>query len=230
MADPIDISIRGDVKAFEKSIDNFVRKQMPYATAVALTAIARRVQTVETEALTTALKKKPTPFTMRAFGVIPATKSSLTAVVFARDIQAQYLEPSEVGGAQSLGTKHALLNPKDIRLNQYGNIPKGTISTLKGRPDIFIGQIQTSRAGLISGVWQRVNVTQKGVDRKRHRQRGSIYNAQHGQLKLLIRWGDGTTISPHLGYRNRAEQIVQQSFQPEMAKAYDKAIATAKAT
>ena len=228
MPSPIDISVRSNVKELEKSFDGFMRRQQPYATALALTGLARRVQKMETEALPAALHKKPTPFTMRAFGVIPATKTSLTATVFARDIQAKYLEPSEIGGKQLLGTKRALINPKDIPLNQYGNIPQGTIARLKGRPDIFIGSIQTAKAGLIAGVWQRVNVTAKGTDRKHHRQQGAIYSQQHGQLRLLIRWGDGTEIAPHLDYRRRAEQIVSQNFYAEFTKAMSHALETAK--
>jgi hypothetical protein len=228
MGAPFNISIRSDIKALEKSLDRFAMKQLPFATATALTALARRVQEKETSALPTALHKKPTPFTMRAFGVIGATKATLTAVVFAKDAQAKYLAPSEFGGPQLLGTKRALLNPKDIQLNQYSNIPKGTVGRLKGRADIFIGSIQTQKAGVISGVWQRVRVTPKGAGRRHPHHRGSIYNADHGALRLLIRWGEGTEVSAHLGYHDRARLVVQQNFQAEFSKAMDKALATMK--
>jgi hypothetical protein len=227
MSAAFDISIRANVKEIARSLDSFTRKQLPFATAQALTGLARRVQEAETQALPAALHKKPTPFTMRAFSVIPARKATLTATVFARDAQAAYLAPSEFGGKQLLGGKRALLNPKDIALNQYGNIAKGTIARLKGRPDIFIGAIQTGKAGLVAGVWQRVNVTAKGTARQRH-QRGSIFTQQHGSLRLLIRWGDGTEISPHLGYHQRAQAIVEQNFLSEFTKAMNYAIATAK--
>lgn len=228
MPSSFDINIHTNIKELEKSLNAMMYKQLPFAAAMACTALAQRVQKLETEALPSALHKKPTPFTMNAFGVIRATKATLTAVVFAKDKQAQYLAPSEFGGKQILGTKRALLNPKDISLNQYGNIAKGTIARLKGRPDIYIGAIQTRKSGLVSGVWQRVNVTPKGATRKHPHQRGSIYTPQHGALKLLIRWGEGTEVSSHLGYHDRAQRIVDENFKSEFGRAMDYAISTAK--
>ncbi|MDE1901506.1 MAG: hypothetical protein KGI37_07680 [Alphaproteobacteria bacterium] len=213
MGASIDISVRSNIKEFQKSLDNFAYKQLPFATARALTALAKRVQTSETQALSTVLKKKPTPFTQRAFGVIPARKTTQTAVVFAKDIQAKYLTPSEFGGKQ-LVHRVALLNPKDIRLNAYGNIAKGQLARLKGRSDVFIGTIQGSR-GAVAGVWQRLPPQPHAA-------------AHKGRLKLLIRWGEGVEVSKHLGYHDRARLIINANFNRDMADAMNKALETAK--
>jgi hypothetical protein len=205
-----EINIRTDVERFGKTLDDFARRQLPFATALAITALARKVQAAETAALPEVFDR-PTPFTMRAVGVVPATKRKPEAIVFIKDIQAAYLAPYEFGGKQipARPGNVAVLTPKAIRLNQYGNIPYGAVARLKGKGNTFVGAIKSKSGETISGVWQR----QPGP-------RG-------GRLRMLVRFTDPREVTKHFQYHARAEAIVRKNFEPEMRLALQRAIATA---
>lgn len=230
MAGLLALSVHDEVNKLTRKMDALAAKQIPFATALALTGVARQVQQAETLALPTALDKKPTPFTRNAFGVIAARKTNQTAIIFAKDKQAAYLAPSEFGGQQILGNKKALINPKNIALNQYHNIPQKKIAQLLAQPNVFSGAITFHKSGqTISGIWMRPDTGERrngghGSKKNTHGITGGVRTG----LKLLVRWSDGITIPAHFGYHDRAAMIVKKCFDKEFAKAIDKALATAK--
>ena len=213
--------MRADVKKLTRELDAFARKQIPFATAQALTATARKVQEAETRAMGE-MFKSASPFTMKSVRVIPARKNNLQATVFVMDRAAKYLKPYEAGGVHQLNSR-ALLNPKDIKLNSYGQLPRATLAKLKARPDIFIGPVHTNK-GTINGVWQRS--TEKPV-RSASGKRLRKANTS-GHLKLLIRFGDALPVRQKWDYAGIAAKTVAAVFPAEMRKALDKAIATAR--
>jgi len=204
-----EISVRSNVKAISKNLSAFAYKQLPFATATALTMLAKEVQDDEKKNIQRTFKH-PKPFTVNAVGVKGATKASLEARVFVRPIAAKYLEPYERGGVHVLPGR-ALLNPKDIKLNQYGQLSRGTLKRLKARADIYIGPLKTKH-GEINGVWQRVKAN-----------RG---NPSH--LRLLIRFGDALEVNQRLDYQARAKALVNRRFNAVFGAAMARAIATAR--
>jgi hypothetical protein len=229
----MDISIRSNLKEIQRNLSAFVSKQIPFATATALTATAKLVQQAEVAELRTTLKN-PSPFTLKSVRVIPARKNTLTATVFVMDKAASYLSPYEDGGVHKLNSK-ALLNPKDIKLNQYGQLPKNVLAALKARPDIFIGPVKTAK-GVVNGVWQRVTNVKRVtlLNAKGKRLRGlnkatmGDDGKQQGHLKLLLRFGDALPVKQRLGYKERAQAVIAASFDVEMGKALTAAMATAR--
>jgi hypothetical protein len=197
----IAISVKANIAGVAKGLDDLAKRQLPFASALAVTGLAQRVRLAETANLAQTFDR-PTPFTLNAVGVVPARKANPTAIVFVRDRQAAYLAPYEFGGRQVLGSKRALLNPKRVPLNQYGNIARGKLKQLKGRRDVFVGTMKG-----VSGVWQRL---------------------PGDRLKLLIRWGEGIAVRQHLGYVARAQAIVDRFFAEEFAFALRRALATAR--
>jgi hypothetical protein len=213
----IEVSVRADLVGLQRSLSALAQTQVPYATATALTALAKRVQAAEKISLSTVFDR-PTPFTLGAIGVRAARKDTLQAMVFVRDTAAGYLSPYEFDGPRKLNGR-ALLNPKAIGLNRYGNLPKGALAKLKARPDIFIGPVKT-KAGSINGVWQRPAANAKAGAR-----RGGNST---GKLKLLIRFADGKPVPRRLGYRDRAKKIVDGFFKVEFDAAMARAMASAR--
>lgn len=205
----IDISVRSNIRAIEKSLSRLAYKQVPFATAKALSAIGKRAQDAEIKNLQSVLDR-PTPFTLKSVGVKPARKDSPQAIVFVKDIAADYLEPYEFGGTNKLNSQ-ALLKPVDAKLNQYGNLPRNLLARYRGRKDVFIGEGK-GKNGTINGVWQRIPAA-KG------RGRG---------LKLLVVFANAHQVTQHLGYMNLARKTVAASFKAEFGKALAQAIATAK--
>lgn len=212
------IDVTANVKAFRRQVEAIHRDQIPFAAARALTATARKVAEAERAGLPSTFDR-PTPFTLNAFAVTPARKNTLVARVFAKDIQARYLAPYIDGGQQVLRA-NAILQPVDILLNAYGNIPRGKLQQLKGRPDIFIGSRKTKAGSYIGGVWKRT------VPPKIGRHRGHV--TPRGRIQLLIRFGDPREVRQRLPFEARARQVVDRELGPAMGTALTEAIQSAR--
>jgi len=200
-----------------------LQKQIPFATAQALTSVARKIQAAERVGMQRNLEH-PTPFTVNSVGSQGARRDNLTARVFVRDIAASYLEPFEFGGQHKLNSQ-ALLNPKNIKLNKYGNLTRNKMAQLKAKPDVFIGEIDG-----VNGVWQRKKAKgRKGAKRRRRSRNGTHQAAKKSSApKLLIRFGDALPVSPVLGYMDRAEAMATNLMPGEMSQAINAALASAR--
>jgi len=217
------ISVKSNLKDFQRSLRDVAEKQIRFAAAQAVTALAREVAVAESGNIKTTFKN-PTPFTQKAIGVKAARKTDLTATVFVKPIAAKYLEPYETGGVHKLSSR-ALLNPKDLQLNAYGQLSKGTLARLKARPDIFIGPIKTAH-GVVNGVWQRSVAEGVKVLSKKGRKLGKVNTT--GKLKLLLRFGDALPVKQRLRFGGTAISLVSRRFNPVFSLALQKALATAK--
>lgn len=209
----ITIRVSSNLKELTRKLDDFAKKQVPYATAQALNAVAQKIKDDATAQLTTVFDN-PTRFTRNAYGITRARKSNLTAVVFAKDIQARYLAPSETGGDQVLsGGATKIATPVDITRAQWKRAGAGKFANLLGRPDVFVERIHG-----ILGVWQRLPVKGRG-------RRGA---APGQRLRLLLELKPPKPVKTRLDYRRRAMAIVKANLDSEFRKALAKAIATAR--
>jgi hypothetical protein len=142
------ISMKADIKQATAKLRGAQRKQIPFATAKALTNTAWDVAKEEKRQLPMKLDR-PTPFTLRAFGVKRATKNRLVATVFIKPIQAAYLGFQIRGGIRKPSGR-AIGVPVNQRLNRYGNMTRGKIKALLAKPDHFSGTING-----VGGIYQR---------------------------------------------------------------------------
>jgi hypothetical protein len=213
------IDVKADVKAIQRKMTALAYKQMPFATARALTVIAQRVQKAE-RANMKAVLDRPAPFTLSGVGVKAARKEDLEALVIVKDITARYLEPYEFGGLNVLNSR-ALLKPVNIPLNAYGNIPKGEMKQYMGRPDVYVGTIRGKDGKLINGVFQRESVV---VGRRKPGKRANVT----GRLRILIRFADAHDATQHLDWFVVAEKLVRAEFKRELTKQLSLALMTAK--
>ncbi|MTK12692.1 MAG: hypothetical protein F8N39_11585 [Clostridiaceae bacterium] len=220
---PVSISIRSDIRALQRSLDNLAYKQLPFATATALTAIARRAREAETQVLSQVIDR-PTQFTMHAYAVKGARKTNLEAVVFAKDRQARYLQPLATGGRQVLGQNRRIATPVEVKLNASGNISKGQIKRLLSRPDVFVGHVNG-----VGGLWQRPPRGKRrngGYGTKGNTQRG--VGGMRTGLKLLVAFTNPVEVKPVLHFGERAAEVVAASFREEFSTAIARALATAR--
>jgi hypothetical protein len=208
-----------------------ISKQVPFAAAVALNDLAQQVRKAENAAMSQVFEH-PRPFTQNAVlagGITRATKSSLVATIAVRPEVAKYLLPYEVGGVHTLpDAGNTLLNPKDVSLDTFGQIRRNTTTQLSGRKDVFVGPITTRNGTVINGFWQQLDVNRKGNARRKRAGRGTIYDAVHGALRLLIRFGDALPVKKHLNFEARADALVEASAGRAFGVALAKAIASAK--
>lgn len=200
-------------------------KQIPFVTALALTDLARQVQRSENAAMAT-LFEHPRPFTANSTQYERATKERLNAVVFIRPEVAKYLQPYESGGLHVL-PGGLIPEPVDLKPDQYGQLPKGTLDRLKARPDIYIGPV-TIKGRVILGVWQRLQVNRKGVQRRKRLKGGRAYEPAQGALRLLIRLGQNVPVAKRLDFEARAAKLVQANANAAFDAAWTKAMATAR--
>lgn len=118
-----------------------------------------------------------------------------------------------------------MLNPKGVRLNKYGNLPKGKLSGLKANPNVFAGSVDGA-----SGFWQRKKYQPLTGKKKGKRSTNGTRAPRRKQprLKLLVRFGDAQEASPTLGYFDLANQMAADLLPGEMSAALAEAMRTAK--
>ena len=199
-----------------------LQKQIPIATAQAMTSVVRDIAAAQKVALGRKLES-PTPFTVNSVGSAGARKNNLRAKVFVRDVAAEYLEPFEFGGEHKLNSQ-ALLNPKNIKLNKYGNMPRNKLSQLKAKPNVFVGEVNG-----VDAVWQR----RKPKKAKKKRARRSANGTRRPKRKqrapkLLVRFGDALPVTPVLGYMDRSKAMAEALMPAALSRAIADAIKTAK--
>ncbi|HEM6739914.1 TPA: hypothetical protein U2Q33_001415 [Citrobacter farmeri] len=200
-----------------------LQKQIPFATSQAMTKVVRQIEAAQRTAFERYLES-PTPFTVKSVGSVGAKKNNLRAKVFVRDTASGYLEPFEFGGEHKLSGS-ALLNPKNIKLNKYGNLPRNKLSHLKAKPNTFIGDV-----GGVNAVWQRRKAKpKKGKKRAKRSPNGSRRDrVKQRAPKLLIRFGDALPVKPTLGYMDRANTMANALLPSALNQAIAEAIRTAK--
>lgn len=222
-----EIRVRTNVKELEKTLNSLERKQLPFATSLALNLTAADVKNEEQNAMESVFDGV-TAFTKNSMAIIPALKDRPEVILFVKDKQAEYLEPYENGGRQVLtGGKAAILNPKGVRTNQYGNIPRNEIARLKGKSNVFVGAITFKKSGeKVSGVWER---RPRGKVTTRRMEKWAGGPGRGPGLKLLVRFTDPVDVGHiHLDYRQRAEKVVRTNFPLWMQLAMNRAMETAK--
>lgn len=229
----IAVNIKADLRPLHRAFLDIGHKQVPFATALALTRIAKAVQADEIGEIDRTFEKA-TKFTENAFAVQPAKKTAPIAVVFAKDIQEQYLEPYVVGGNRSLGTKKGMLVPIGAATNAFGNLSRGQLARLKAKPNVFVGSITFRKTGrTVSGVWQRGS-TPRGARRKGNGEYGTKGNSQNqvggvrSTLKLLIEFADTTPVKKRLDFEGRARATIRRVARREFEAALSQALATAR--
>lgn len=216
MSGSIRLDIRANVAAYARYLYDFSKKQLPFATAQGINDIAFQVMRAENAAMSKVFKN-PRVFTKTATQVErKAIKSRPSAIVSIRPDR-PYLSPYETGGLHLLPGK-ALLNPKAISLDAYGQIPKDMLKRLLARKDVFVATIRG-----VTGFWQRLPKGNKLSDRV------AAQGYIQVRVRLLIRFGRALPVNKHLNFKKRAIDVVNGGIDLALGRALLKAIATAKA-
>lgn len=140
----VKVSIKNNLRDYRARVDQ-VAKQTKYAIAVALTRTAYKLKEAEEREMRDVFDK-PTPYTMAALAVKPATKAELKAVVSLKNFAgkgtpaADYLLPQIVGGTrkmkrferalQAIGALphgYRVVPGAAAKVDAYGNMDRGQI-------------------------------------------------------------------------------------------------------
>lgn len=136
------------------SFTDRLNRNFAFAVAASLTDSVKAAQAAMPAQLEQDLDD-PTPFTKTGFYVTPARKDNLVAEVGAKRVQDEYLRYQAQGGERQPKRK-ALRLPTAVELNQYGNLPAGTIKQLIARAQA--GRRATKGQALRFGVSQKVDL------------------------------------------------------------------------
>lgn len=141
----IRISVKNDLDRMRTLLTDFERKQLPFASALALTRLAGRAREDLKSEMSSAFDR-PTPFTMNSLALKPATKSNLEAKVGFKDWApkgvpaGRYLRAQIEGGPRTdksserklraagvLPGGYFMMPARGARKNGYGNVSPGHV-------------------------------------------------------------------------------------------------------
>lgn len=157
-----DISFESNIRDWTRSLDEFQRRAVPEAVALALTWTAFDVRDYHKQILPQ-IFDRPTRFTVNSVRVSPARRSMLVAGVFFKDYRnrAHYLMPNVEGGSRPrkrfeqwlikagyMASNEFAVPGSGARLDRSGNMSQGEIvkilSQLAASPDAT--QWETARS------------------------------------------------------------------------------------
>lgn len=199
----MELSVRGDFKRATRYLTNVQRRQVPFATALALTRTAFDGREAAQEGMKSDLNA-PTPFTLKGVQVRKATKRRPVSVVFIEEKRADYLRWAIFGGTRR--PKRRVIIIGQGRRNRYGNTPgfRALRSRLLAKPHHFEGEINGQ-----AGIWKR-----KGRDRR--------------GLELVAAYVPAAEYRKRFRFHERVERIVDRRFSIQFAKAMRQAMRTAR--
>ncbi len=224
------IEIKG-IEELKKRLDDFAKKQVPFAAAKAINKTGQKVKVGLVEEMKRVFKN-PTPYTLNSLQLKPATKQSLVATVWFKEFgdkgtaATKYLPPQVFGGSRDMKRSEKKLGSYyvpggAIRLNKYGNITPGVITGIMSNLKAFTSSgysmnratgnspyfaIRNKGKHLIPGVWKR---NKTGV-------------------KPMLIFTNNPNYSKRLSYFEVAQKIVDTNIQKEFDQAFEDAMRTAK--
>lgn len=246
-------SVKADVAEVLKYLDDVQRKQVPFATALALNKTAR----VTRDRIRRDMPKyldQPTAFTVR--GVLSggrghvATKRNLTAEVWIRDEASKgtppikYLAPQIYGGGRKQKSSERQLKkrgkldsgymvPARHLRNARGNITKGKmtqiLSAVQGFTEVGYMANRTGRSARRNKGKQKQHfVAKRGNRRTGHLAPGIWERTASGRIRPALIQIRAPYYRKRLPFFELADRYSRQVFPREFAVALNKALATAK--
>ncbi|MEM1046470.1 MAG: hypothetical protein AAGL24_09975 [Pseudomonadota bacterium] len=180
--------------------------QLPFAFSLALNDAAVVAKEDETDAIQSSFDR-PIPFTQKAIGMKRSTKRNLTVEVFVKTIQTKYLDLQVHGGTRRPNNRALPVPGKAMRLNKYGNMPRGAVDKRAKRADTFTGRPK-GRPDLPAGIWKR---TKRG-------------------LKLLVLFTDQEQFDPRFDFYGVFEAAIRRELPANIRSAVSRAMSTRRRT
>jgi hypothetical protein len=203
------ISIKTNVKQVTKDLNKIQKKQIPFATMLALNDVAfgsrKELQKQSHKKL-----DRPTPFTVKGFQVVKAKKRELTSIVYVDSKRYDYMKHQIDGGIRFPKNRAIPVPTRNLRVNKYGNMPRRKIETLLAKKNTFSGTPRGGgkNANATPGVWQRTNKNYK--------------------LKQLVSYVQYAKYTPRFNFEKIVKGYVGNTFNKHMEKRLNAALATAR--
>tara|TARA_R110000822_G_scaffold102694_1_gene229178 strand:- start:41 stop:691 length:651 start_codon:yes stop_codon:yes gene_type:complete len=200
------VSVKTNIKKISKGLTAIQKKQIPFATMLALNDTAFAVHRAEKKQ-TTQKFSNPTNFTQKGFRVDKAKKNDLKAVVYVEKKREDYMK-LEVDGGTRTPKKSTILvpnksNAKDISRYPSGNITKGAYSRIKKNKKKYFFGVPKGNQGS-DGIWERYGREATGtVSGQRIRQVARLTkSARYKALFPFETIGQGVAFSRKNGFES----------------------------
>lgn len=247
------IDIRMDVAKLRREL-NAAQQQIPYATALAINELLKVAAPV-VQAYIDRTIDRPTPWTRNSYRVLKwAKKTDLTGEVGFKDMEniggrgtpaGKYLQPEMEGSArQSKGLERLLsarglisngeylVPSKFIKLDQYGNVPKGVVQKMIANLDAGFDRYNNTPSGGARGGKKKAEYffTRRGVRGARMTaiwQNFGVKGKQHA-IPAFIVVRSAPRYKKTFDHVSVVKQYVELNFPVAFEAAYAKAKATAR--
>lgn len=248
-----EIDVRATIKEATRELDAVQRKQIPFATVLALTRSAKRAQGNVAAAIRGSFDR-PTTQTQRATFIKAATKARPQAQVFLKDDfgkgtpAAKYLQAQIAGGARAAKRFERALQEAGIlprgwvtvpgageRLDAYGNLPRGVITQIlvdlrAFRADGFKANRLTKREARETG--KRYRRSRFFVVLPGKRQQPGIYRrfdtAFGTGVRPVVIFARTSAYRPRLKFADIVQRSIARHFPREFDAALRDALRTAR--
>lgn len=143
---PMKIEITTEIEGFNSAVESYLSQTVRPAIAAGINAAAEAVKAYLLAELIEDIDN-PTAFTRNAFGVLPASSKpgstgiDMDALVYIKDIQAEYLGFQIDGGVRragdyATGKTGPVVPGPHAPVDQYGNLPRNYISDMLKDPHV----------------------------------------------------------------------------------------------
>lgn len=243
----INVTIKTSITDALKFLNDVERRQIPFATAKALTLTAKKV---EKETYQEMQKRfdRPTPMTMRSLRTKPATKRDLTSKVYLKGVELGGKNPNSMfeiighqfdGGTRNrkrieqlfasrglISSNEYLVPGSSARLDRYGNISRGQLQQI-------VSQIGISRDAA-------QNATKSSRSKFKVKRAGAMFWSRGDRLPRGVWMRQSMFVKPILmvsrtpHYRQRidldrvADGVVRREFQGVFDKTLNEALRSAR--
>ena len=233
------ISIKSDIKQLTKRLTDIQKKQVPFATALALTKTAQRVQREEVNTMKKVFKN-PTPFILKGIYIQRATKSKQYAVIGIRDKKSkgisriEFLAPHIYGQKRDNKSlewllKYRRLMPRNKYLvparkakkNQYGNVSRDTTKKILASLDRRLDTGKKSNNDKTNTNPYYIVMPGQGMHP------GIYFKNKSGTYPVFL-FVDKPSYKKRFPFFEVAERISQKYFPAEFNKALQTALSTAR--
>lgn len=207
----IKLDVRSNIKQFSKHLDGIQKKQVPFATARALTWTAQESQKDIQTAIPNIfnvtkkwwMKQQPT-----GVRITPAKKTDLEAVVYTK---AYFADLQERGGIRTPYQGGGLLVPTD-RVPKYGRKAGGAGKVLAGKKILRKGGKPDGSPVL------KMKSGKQGVFRRKSKK----------TIELLYTYIPRAQVRARFGFAKMAKQSAMQNFDKKFVRSLKAAIKTAR--
>lgn len=252
------IDVKADIKKAVAQLDAVHKKQIPFAVSKAINEVLKTSAPAVKDEMRRVFDR-PTPWTLNSYRVLKwANKRSLTGVVGFKGMDYRggpggkassaagvYLQPHMEGGSRAakglerllrnrglIGSSEFLVPSKFARLDQYGNVSRGTIQKVLANLGALNDPHSNTPRGGARGGKKRAEYffTRRGVKGQRLTAIWQTFGAKggHNAVPVFIVVSGAPKYKRVFDQEKVVKKEVDRRFAPEFDKAMAFAIATAK--